>query len=53
MHENAANVVATLKLLEERHEISSVHCAGHTLQVVVNHALKNPQITKALGAVRC
>lgn len=47
---NAAHVVAALKLLEERHGISSIRCAGHTLQLVVNHALKNPQITKAIGA---
>lgn len=53
VHDNAANVVAALKLLEERHGISSVRCLGHTLQLVVNHALKNPQITKATGAARC
>lgn len=53
VHDNAANVVAALKLLEERDGISSVRCAGHTLQLVVYHALKNPQITKATGAARC
>lgn len=52
VHDNAANVVAALKLLEERHGISSIRCAGHTLQLVVNHALKNPQITKVIGAAR-
>ena len=53
VHDNAANVVAAIKLLEERHGISSIRCAGHTLQLVVNHALKNPQINKAIGAARC
>ena len=53
VHDNAANVVAALKLLEERHGISSIRCAGHTLQLVVNQALKNPQINKAIGAARC
>lgn len=53
VHDNAANVVAAVKLLEDRHEISSVRCAGHTLQLVVNHALKNPQISKAVSAARC
>lgn len=43
MYDNAANVVAALRVLEKRHGISSVHCTGHTLQLVVNHALKNPQ----------
>ncbi len=36
VHDNAANVVAALELLEERHGISSIRCAGHTLQLVVN-----------------
>ena len=53
VHDNAANVVAALKLMEERHGISSIRCAGHTLQLVVNQALKNPQINKSIGAARC
>ena len=53
VYDNAAIVVAALKLLEERHGISSIRCAGHTLQLVVNQALKNPQINKAIGAARC
>lgn len=48
VHSNAAIVVAAVKLLEDRHEFSSVRCAGHTLQLVVNHALKNLQISLAL-----
>lgn len=52
VHDNAANMVCALKLLEDRHGISSVRCAGHTLQLIVNHALMNTQIEKALGAAR-
>ena len=40
-------------ILQEKHGWVSVRCAGHTLQLVINHALKNPQISKALGAARC
>ncbi|CAL9687558.1 unnamed protein product [Knipowitschia caucasica] len=52
VHDNAANVVAALRLLEERHGVSSLRCAGHTLQLVVNHALKDNHISRALGAAR-
>ena len=31
----------------------SHRCAGHTLQLVVNNAMKNPEIDKALAATRC
>ena len=44
VHDNAANVFAALQILEENHGIASLRCAGHTLQLVVNHALKDPQI---------
>ena len=43
VHDNAANVVKALRILE---------CAGHTTQLIVNHALKEPRINKALGAAR-
>ncbi|XP_035500943.2 zinc finger BED domain-containing protein 4-like [Scophthalmus maximus] len=53
-HDSAANVVAALRILQDKHEVASHHCAGHTLQLVVNHALeKNPMIDKTLGAARC
>ena len=53
VHDNAANVVAALRILKERHGVASHRCAGHTLQLVVNSALKkDSQITKALGASR-
>uniref|UniRef100_G3N7L6 HAT C-terminal dimerisation domain-containing protein n=1 Tax=Gasterosteus aculeatus TaxID=69293 RepID=G3N7L6_GASAC len=42
VHDNGSNVVLA----------ANFHCAGHTLQLVINHALKNPQISKALGASR-
>ncbi|XP_077315552.1 RUN domain-containing protein 1 isoform X1 [Lithobates pipiens] len=53
VHDNAANVVAALRILEEKHGISSLRCAGHTLQLVVNHALRDPQISKTLRAAKC
>lgn len=52
VHDNAANVVKALRILEERHGIASLRCAGHTTQLIVNHALKDPRINKALGAAR-
>ncbi|KAI3354511.1 hypothetical protein L3Q82_019023 [Scortum barcoo] len=52
VHDNAANVVAALRILEEKHGVASHRCARHTLQLVVNHTLKkDPQISKALGAI--
>lgn len=54
VHDNAANVVAALRILEERHGVASHRCAGHTLQLVVNHALKSDaMINRTLGAARC
>ncbi|KAI7806357.1 E3 SUMO-protein ligase ZBED1-like [Triplophysa rosa] len=52
VHNNAANVVKALRILEERHGVASLRCAGHTTQLIVNHALKDPRINKALGAAR-
>lgn len=46
VHDNAANVVAALRILEEKHGIASFRCAGDTLQLVVNNALKDPQISR-------
>ncbi|XP_065119297.1 E3 SUMO-protein ligase ZBED1-like [Paramisgurnus dabryanus] len=53
VHDIAANVVAALRILEERHRVTSLRCAGHTLQLIVNHALKNAQINKTVSAARC
>lgn len=52
VHDNAANVVKALSILEERHGVASPRCAGNTTQLIVNHALKDPRIIKALGAAR-
>lgn len=53
-HDSAANVVAAIRILQDKHVVASHHCASHTLQLVVNHALeKNPMIDKTLGAARC
>lgn len=53
VHDNGSNVVLAANILQEKHGWMSVRCAGHTLQLVINHALKHPQISKALGAARC
>ncbi|CAM4611237.1 unnamed protein product [Leuciscus chuanchicus] len=53
VHDNARNIVAALRILEERFGVVSHRCAGHTLQLVVNHAMDNPVINKALSATRC
>ena len=53
VHDNAANVVAALRILKKKHGVASHRCAGHTLQLVVNRSLKkDPNINKALGATR-
>lgn len=53
VHDNGSNVVLAANILQEKHGWKSVRCAGHTLQLVISHALKHPQITKTLGAARC
>ena len=53
VHDNAANVVAALRIMKEKHGVAPHQCAGHTLQLVFNHSLKkDPNINKALGAAR-
>uniref|UniRef100_G3PNR8 Uncharacterized protein n=1 Tax=Gasterosteus aculeatus TaxID=69293 RepID=G3PNR8_GASAC len=47
VHDNGANIVAAANILEEKHG-----CTGHTLQLVINAALKYPGIEKAVGAAR-
>ena len=53
VHDNGSNVVLAANILQEKNGWVSVRCAGHTLQLVRNHALEIPQISKALGAARC
>ncbi|KAF1377125.1 hypothetical protein PFLUV_G00197320 [Perca fluviatilis] len=53
VRDNGANIVAAANILEEKHGWSSVRCTGHTLQLVINAALKHPSIDKAVGAARC
>ncbi|KAA0717650.1 hypothetical protein E1301_Tti014573 [Triplophysa tibetana] len=52
VHDNAANVVKAIRILEERHGVASLPCDGHTTQLIVNHALKDSRINKALGGAR-
>lgn len=52
VHDNASNIVAALRILEEKFGVVSYRCAGHTLQLVVNHAMKDPRIDRALSAAR-
>lgn len=53
VHDNGANIVAAANILEEKHGWSSVRWTGHTLQLVINTALKHTSIEKAVGAARC
>ncbi|XP_065816547.1 E3 SUMO-protein ligase ZBED1-like [Labrus bergylta] len=53
VHDNGSNIVLAANILLEKHGWMSICCAGHTLQLVINHALKQTQITKTLGAARC
>ncbi|XP_078028245.1 E3 SUMO-protein ligase ZBED1-like [Epinephelus lanceolatus] len=52
VHDNASNVVAALRILEEKFGVASYRCAGHTLQLVVNHVMKDPTIDRTLSAAR-
>ncbi|XP_051800523.1 E3 SUMO-protein ligase ZBED1-like [Acanthochromis polyacanthus] len=52
VHDSGSNMVAAMRLLEEKHGWASIRCAGHTLQLVVNTALKETTISRALGAAR-
>ncbi|KAL7386842.1 hypothetical protein ABVT39_014639 [Epinephelus coioides] len=53
VHDNAQNIVAAVRILEEKHGVASIRCAGHTFQLVVNHTMKEPVIDKALSAAWC
>ncbi|KAI4801496.1 hypothetical protein KUCAC02_019391 [Chaenocephalus aceratus] len=50
--DNGSNIVAAMRMLEEKHGWASVRCSGHTLQLIVNNALKEPSISRAVGAAR-
>ncbi|XP_057705119.1 E3 SUMO-protein ligase ZBED1-like [Corythoichthys intestinalis] len=53
VHDNAANVIAAAKILEDRNGWASVRCAGHTLNLVVQSSLKFHQgISKCIAAAR-
>lgn len=52
VHDNGSNMVAAMRMLEEKHGWASVRCTGHTLQLIVNNALKEPSISRAVGAAR-
>lgn len=52
VHDNGSNMVAAMRMLEEQHSWASVRCAGHTLQLVINSTLKEPSISRAVGAAR-
>uniref|UniRef100_H3BEL7 HAT C-terminal dimerisation domain-containing protein n=1 Tax=Latimeria chalumnae TaxID=7897 RepID=H3BEL7_LATCH len=47
--DNGANMVAAAKKLKEK----SIRCVGHTIQLVVNSALKVTTIDQTMGAARC
>uniref|UniRef100_A0A3B4T2Q5 HAT C-terminal dimerisation domain-containing protein n=1 Tax=Seriola dumerili TaxID=41447 RepID=A0A3B4T2Q5_SERDU len=38
--------------MKKKHGWASVRCTGHTLQLIVNSALKDPSISRAVGAAR-
>lgn len=52
VHNNGANIVAAAKLLEEKHGWTGIPCTGHILRLI-NAALKNTGIERAVGAARC
>lgn len=48
VHDNGSNIGLAANNLQEKPRWISAYYAGHTLQLVVNHALKQPQISKQL-----
>ncbi|CAK6970688.1 hypothetical protein KUCAC02_019391 [Scomber scombrus] len=48
VHDNRANMVAAMRMLEEKHGWTSVRCTWHTLQLIVNAALKEHSISRAV-----
>ncbi|RXM92225.1 Zinc finger BED domain-containing protein 1 [Acipenser ruthenus] len=52
VRDNGSNVVSTANKLSELHGWLSVSCAGHSLQLTINNALKNITIERAIGAAR-
>ena len=52
VHDNGSNMVAAIRMLQQKHSWASVRWAGHTLQLIVNSALKESSISRAVGAAR-
>ncbi|XP_053551460.1 E3 SUMO-protein ligase ZBED1-like [Bombina bombina] len=52
VHDNGLNIVAAANILGEKHGWTSIRCSGHTLQLVINAALKNSGIERAVSAAR-
>lgn len=52
VHDNGSNMVAAANKLSALHGWASVRCAAHTLQLVINAALKCEAITETLTAAR-
>ncbi|XP_053316233.1 E3 SUMO-protein ligase ZBED1-like [Spea bombifrons] len=52
VHDSGANIVAAVKILEDKHGWASIRCTGHTLQLVINASLKHSGIQRAVGAAR-
>lgn len=47
-NDNGVSIVAAAKLLEEKHGRTSIRFTSHTLQLVINAALKNTAIVEYL-----
>jgi len=53
VHDNGSNIVAAVKKIAAQHHWVSVRCAAHSLQLVVNAALKcDATISDSLAAAR-
>lgn len=55
VHDNAANMVLCADILEQEEEwadIKEVRCAGQTLQLCINSALKQDPICRTVAAAR-
>ncbi|MGH0146677.1 UNVERIFIED_CONTAM: hypothetical protein FKN15_039620 [Acipenser sinensis] len=53
VYDNGANMVAAARKLKDKFSWANISCAGHTIQLVVNNALKVTTIDHTVGAARC
>uniref|UniRef100_H2ZXV6 HAT C-terminal dimerisation domain-containing protein n=1 Tax=Latimeria chalumnae TaxID=7897 RepID=H2ZXV6_LATCH len=51
--DNGANMIAAARKLKEKYSWARIRCVGHTIQLIVNSALKVTTIGRTMGVARC